>query len=133
MALSSPARDVPHAVKVAGRAFDAHMRILTPLRAVARRHGYALAVHGSLARDIDLIAIPWTDAAGKPEPFVREVVEEVRRVLGFCVLAAKGADGQTVNDDDYLPGTPKPQGRQAWTIVVSGGTWIDLSVMPRSA
>ncbi len=28
---------------------------------IARKHGYALAVHGSLARDFDLIAIPWTE------------------------------------------------------------------------
>lgn len=29
----------------------------------ARELGYALALHGSMARDLDLVAIPWTDDA----------------------------------------------------------------------
>lgn len=33
------------------------------LREVAREHGWALAVHGSLNRDIDLIAAPWIETA----------------------------------------------------------------------
>lgn len=30
---------------------------------VARRLGYALAIHGTVTTDLDLIAVPWTDAA----------------------------------------------------------------------
>ena len=33
--------------------------LIEPLRAVAREHGYALTEHGSMQRDIDLVAIPW--------------------------------------------------------------------------
>lgn len=28
---------------------------------IFQRHGYALAVHGSLARDFDIIGIPWAE------------------------------------------------------------------------
>lgn len=84
------------------------------LREVARQHGYALALHGSLVRDLDLVAIPWTDEAGEPDALVRAIVER-------C--------GALVPGDNP---TPKPHGREAWTILFGdGGGYIDLSVMPR--
>lgn len=35
--------------------------LIGPLRDIAREHGYALSVHGSVARDIDIVAIPWVE------------------------------------------------------------------------
>lgn len=35
--------------------------IIVKLKEVAKNHGYALAVHGTMTRDLDLIAIPWVD------------------------------------------------------------------------
>ncbi|MFC3642273.1 hypothetical protein [Aquibium oceanicum] len=43
------------------------------LAEIARKHGYAMAVHGSLARDADLICIPWTDEAESPQAIVDEI------------------------------------------------------------
>lgn len=37
--------------------------LIDQLRAIAKGHGWALGVHGSLVRDIDLIAVPWTSDA----------------------------------------------------------------------
>ena len=34
---------------------------LEGLKEIARAYGYNLLVHGSMARDLDLIAIPWVD------------------------------------------------------------------------
>ena len=34
--------------------------IVDSVRALAKLHGWAIGEHGSLARDIDLIAVPWT-------------------------------------------------------------------------
>ena len=34
------------------------------LAEVARAHGYALMVHGTVARDLDLVACPWTESPG---------------------------------------------------------------------
>lgn len=79
---------------------------------VARQFGYALAIHGSLARDFDLIAIPWTDNPGTPEAVIAELERQ------FAVRAAHGL----VN---------KPHGRRCQTLVFCGGdTFIDLSFMP---
>lgn len=36
-------------------------------------HGYALAVHGSLARDFDVIAIPWVETPSAPETVVKAI------------------------------------------------------------
>lgn len=41
----------------------AYMAVFFKLSSKARELGYALAVHGSVTRDCDLIAVPWTDAA----------------------------------------------------------------------
>jgi hypothetical protein len=41
------------------------------LSEIARSHGYALAVHGSLARDFDLICVPWAVQISEPKNCVR--------------------------------------------------------------
>jgi len=85
------------------------------LREAARPLGYALTVHGSLARDLDLVAIPWAAEAAPPEELVAALV-----------LASGGLQGPHANN-------PKPHGRRGWTISLGAGAYIDLSVMPRSA
>lgn len=37
--------------------------LLHKMRKLARNHGWTVAIHGSLRRDIDLIAVPWVDEA----------------------------------------------------------------------
>lgn len=80
--------------------------------AVAHRHGYALAIHGSMRRDFDLIAVPWQDNVPSPEFFAWELCKII--------------------DGDYVEGPEKkPHGRLAYTIGTGGGGYIDLSIMPR--
>lgn len=45
------------------KSLPAFARIIGPIRRVANEHGWAVAVHGSLDRDIDLVGIPWTRLA----------------------------------------------------------------------
>ena len=40
--------------------------ILPGMREEARAHGYALAVHGSMTHDLDLIALAWSARASSP-------------------------------------------------------------------
>lgn len=90
------------------------------LREVAKDCGYAIAVHGSMARDLDLLACPWTDDAIEP----KVLAESVRIRLELCT----GEKWYARSDD---PGR-KPHGRMAWNFVpgCGGGTFVDLSVMP---
>lgn len=92
------------------------------VRDAAREKGYALAVHGSLNRDIDLLAVPWTEEASSAE----EVAEAIR------AAAEKTSPGRMafVATNDPCPRV-KPHGRLAWSIHLGGGPFIDLSVMPR--
>jgi len=40
---------------------------------IFHNHGYALAVHGSVARDFDVIAIPWTESVSDPDRVLAEI------------------------------------------------------------
>lgn len=91
--------------------------ILPPIREVAHNHGYAVAVHGSLSRDIDLVAIPWTEVADTPDVLVQAIAGALSGILGRC----HRMQGETA----------KPHGRIAYTLVHGGFIGeIDLSVFP---
>lgn len=83
---------------------------------VARERGYALTVHGSLARDFDFVAVPWIEDACPAE----ELAEAIRARCGGI------PDGKEVEP------VVKPHGRLAWKFHLGGGPYVDLSVMPRS-
>ena len=105
-------------------AFPAMYGLLWPLLVeVARDHGYALGLHGSLARDMDVIAAPWTEDASPADVLVEALCARV----GFLVLEGGDAQGNVHRDP-----TPKPHARLAWALHLSGGAYIDLSVMPRA-
>lgn len=89
---------------------------LPRLATVAREHGYALAVHGSLQRDMDLIAVPWSEVAADPE----ELVMAICRSAGGFMLPTETA-------------TLKPHGRKAWIIHLGAGLYIDLSITPKAS
>lgn len=72
-------------------------------------HGYALAVHGSLARDIDLIAVPWD----KEISSIDEVIKAIQSKFAVRVI------GEPEN---------KNHGRVAYTFALGFGECsIDLS------
>jgi len=56
------------------------------LAAICISHGYALAVHGSLARDFDLIAVPWVAQTSLPEEVLKEITET------FCIQLLGSAE-----------------------------------------
>ncbi len=82
------------------------------LATIARDHGYALAVHGSLARDGDLICIPWVEEPAHPQMVVDAICGRfaVRQIGDF---------------------EPKAHGRVAVSISVAHGECaFDLAFMP---
>jgi hypothetical protein len=95
-----------------------YARIYTIARCLAWAEGYALSVHGSFTRDLDLIATPWTEGACDPEKLAGRIIE---------------AAGLREKMDN--PGR-KPHGRLVWTMHLPGfgePRWVDLSVMPKVA
>lgn len=97
-----------------------YARIFTIARLLAWQEGYALAMHGSFTRDLDLIAVPWTDNACEPEHLVR-------RLLSACEATLREQNGN--------PGL-KPHGRKVWTLVFTGFAdprYVDLSIFEPNA
>lgn len=43
------------------------MSRLPAIREAARKHGYAIGLHGSARRDFDLMAMPWREGAARPD------------------------------------------------------------------
>jgi hypothetical protein len=101
------------------RVAKAYCKVIQPLRDRARELGYAIGVHGSIKRDIDLIAVPWSEQAVEADEFAEAMRVETERVIGFAVF---GNDGPFPR--------PKPFGRRCWTIHFNG-TYLDLSVTPK--
>lgn len=83
------------------------------LAQIARSHGYTLAVHGSLARDLDLIAIPWIEDAGEPQAIIDDILAK------YAV--------HHIGDIGH-----KPHGRIAYTLSVGWGHCaIDIQFTPK--
>lgn len=100
--------------------FDA---MLPALRFVAYRCGYALAVHGSLKTDIDLIAAPWRESAVDASYLAEQIRLTAERIIGTARM----------READKNP-EQKPCGRLAWSFYLQPegveGPYIDLSVLP---
>ena len=83
------------------------------LAEIARMNGYALAIHGTLGRDMDLICIPWIEEARCPEIVVNDFISS------FSLKKVGG------------PPSLKEHGRLVYTLSIGfGECFIDLSFMP---
>lgn len=98
------------------------------IRSVAREYGYALAVHGSQRRDLDLIAAPWTVEAIEPLTLVDLICKRVGLRPPITILYP---DGRVAPNPEF-----RPFGRIGWLLVSTRGPlgyeYIDLSVMPKA-
>jgi hypothetical protein len=94
---------------------------------VAREHGYPLAIHGTMQRDCDLVAIPWTDKAVA----ALTLVAALKEACGGCYWHPER------DKLYYNNGTPtvKPHGRVAYSLHLTDrggeGPYFDVSIMPR--
>jgi len=85
---------------------------INKIRVLAKEVGYAIGIHGSRERDLDIVAMPWVEEAVTPEKLFEHI--------------AKGMNARVV---DKLEN--KPVGRIAATIQIDGYyKQIDISVMP---
>lgn len=92
-----------------------YARIFTIARCIAWAEGYALAMHGSFTRDLDLIAVPWAAHACEPDHLARRI---------------ENAAALTIS---VAPKNDKPFGRLVWTMTLptfADPRFVDLSVMP---
>lgn len=99
------------------------------LKVIAKEHGYNLLLHGSMNRDLDLVAIPWVN---KPKPHI-DFLFAVSEYLG----TPKPFDQ---NDKPYYMHSVLPGGRDSYVVEMNrGGRWnnyidkqwyLDISFTP---
>jgi hypothetical protein len=112
----------------------------------ARSHGYALAIHGTVTADCDVIAVPWTDDASEAETLMQAIMSHIGALdyrgllnrdcgswagdakIDEMVKAERERNGELRGPFDCAL---KPHGRKAWNLYMEHGCKVDLSVMPR--
>jgi hypothetical protein len=105
--------------------------LLPDLRYAAWQLGYALAVHGTMRRDLDLVGVPWIEGAGSGD----QLVEALAHVLGDCHVHSEEIKGAL-----YPIGSKAPHGIRKYVIYphfhfgdANHHTvgYIELAVVPR--
>jgi hypothetical protein len=81
-------------------------------RNAALDKGWALALHGSLANDMDIMAMPWTEEAVNPL--------EMILALKKCFDKPK---------EIYLTETPMPNNRIVYTLSIWADFYLDINVI----
>lgn len=104
------------------------LAMLPAIREAARGLGYAVGLHGSLARDFDLIACPWTEDAAHPDDVAMAIKAATGCVRWRIFRGEGGCSGRKHPD--------KPHGRITYAFDwdeknYDNRGYIDLSVMPR--
>lgn len=94
-----------------------YLGLLPAIREAARSCGYAIAVHGSMTRDFDLIAAPWVEVASGAEQLIEAITKAVH---GHVVPRSDGGEWPR----------EKPHFRKCWSIQLGAGAYLDVSVMP---
>jgi hypothetical protein len=84
-------------------------------RQAALQCGWALGLHGSLASDMDIMAMAWTENA-KP-------VEEMIAALEDCMTKPDERDFKTTCSTD------KPNNRVVYTIHIFADFYLDVNVI----
>jgi len=92
-----------------------YLHYLPIITKIGRKHDYAIGLHGSMRRDLDLIAVPWTDKASP---------------CGNLVLDIHRTCGDHLIPFEKLKKEAKPHNRVSYAIPIGAGLYIDLSVMP---
>lgn len=84
------------------------------LKKIARKYGYNLILHGSMNRDMDLIAIPWVD---KPKP-------ERAMIKAFDMYLRGGKATNDRFEHEYMFSI-LPGGRKSYVINLNRGGYIN--------
>jgi hypothetical protein len=93
--------------------------IYDDLKKKALECGWALGLHGSLASDMDIMAMPWTEDA-KP-------VEVMIQALSDCFIDSPFKKQHTV------PHYDKPNNRVVYTMSIWGDFYLDVNIIQPSA
>jgi hypothetical protein len=107
----------------------AYALLIPILMKAGREVGYAIAIHGSWARDLDVVAVPWTENAVNAERLILHLMTAVDGRLRNGASKPEGSE-EWIRKHGSEPAV-MPHGRRAWSIHVGNeGLYVDVSVMP---
>ncbi len=93
--------------------------IWNDLRQAAMDCGWALGLHGSLASDMDIMAMPWIEGATTADYMVDSLI----KCFGFSDFWIKY--------QMQVDKTSKPNGRVVYTIPIYADFYLDINVIER--
>jgi len=85
------------------------------LRQAAMNCGWALALHGSLANDMDIMAMPWVEDA--------KSVDVMIKALSDCFTESP------FKEHHLVPHNTKPHGRTVYTMSIWADFHLDISII----
>ena len=77
------------------------------IKEIGLKYGYNIVLHGSLNRDLDLIAIPWQEIIGDKMLMLNEIAETIG---GFILVE---------NEESFQSFKDKFHGRESWIININ--------------
>ena len=78
--------------------------------------GWALALHGSLSRDMDILAMPWVENATDADTLINTIIE-------------KCFEDNIISQYGKKIVTNKPHGRKCYLIPIYEDIYLDISIM----
>lgn len=105
-------------------------------RLVAKSEGYAIAIHGSTTRDLDLIAVPWIATPRLPAALACQIAFNT----GWLI---QKSDGTRAGIGERVEPAIREHGRMVWTFLPPSADptspdwpdprFVDFSVIPPNA
>ena len=98
------------------------------IKEIGLNYGYNIVLHGSLNRDLDLIAIPWVEEIGDCAEMINEIAEFVGgTVIDEIVQKPHNRKAYAINI--YRGGYEKIETFQEWGYKKDPQYYIDISVI----
>lgn len=98
------------------------------LKIIAKQYGYNLVLHGSMDRDLDLIAIPWVD---EPQD-EQELIKDFQKYLtGYTTTMANDKVHYTIlpgNRHSYVIELNRGDKNGEWNRFVDEQYYLDISI-----
>lgn len=89
-----------------------YLTLYPKLLEIAQECGYNLAVHGSMQRDFDMVAIPWVQNCTTSIVLISKLSQWLKGKIEAPDFAKE-----------------KPHGREPWVIHIEEGKYLDISVI----
>jgi hypothetical protein len=102
------------------------------LKQIAERYGYNLLIHGSLHRDLDLVAVPWIDNPSSEQGMIKDMQEYL---LGIKTTKPDGEVHYTVlpgNRHSYIIDINRGDKHGEWVRFEDKQYYLDISVVQLS-